>query len=66
MSQPPTHGSVSRSILPDAARDEGHILEALRISPRDTRAGTWTAIVGHAKFYAGRDEEVGRLAEPCD
>ena len=36
---------------------EGHILEALRISPRDTRAGTWTAIVGHAKFYAGRDEE---------
>jgi tetratricopeptide (TPR) repeat protein len=36
---------------------EGHILEALRISPRDTRAGIWTAIVGHAKPFAGCDEE---------
>jgi TolB-like protein/class 3 adenylate cyclase len=36
---------------------EGHILEALRISPRDTHAGTWVAIVGFAKSYAGRDEE---------
>jgi TolB-like protein/class 3 adenylate cyclase len=36
---------------------EGHILEALRISPRDTYAGLWTANVGYAKSYAGLDEE---------
>jgi tetratricopeptide (TPR) repeat protein len=29
----------------------------VRISPRDTYAGLWTAIVGYAKSYAGRDEE---------
>jgi TolB-like protein/class 3 adenylate cyclase len=36
---------------------EAHILEALRISPRDTRVGLWTFIAGVAKFYSGRDEE---------
>jgi TolB-like protein/Flp pilus assembly protein TadD len=36
---------------------EAHILEALRISPRDAYAGNWSAIVGYAKSYAGRDEE---------
>jgi tetratricopeptide (TPR) repeat protein len=36
---------------------EAHILEALRISPRDTRVGVWTAIAAVAKFYSGRDEE---------
>jgi tetratricopeptide (TPR) repeat protein len=36
---------------------EAHILEALRISPRDTRVGIWAFIAGFAKFYSGRDEE---------
>jgi TolB-like protein/class 3 adenylate cyclase len=36
---------------------EAHILEALRISPRDTRVGVWALIAGVAKFYSGRDEE---------
>ena len=36
---------------------EAHILEALRISPRDTYAGQWMAVVGAAKFGSGRDEE---------
>jgi tetratricopeptide (TPR) repeat protein len=36
---------------------EAHILEALRISPLDTRAGVWAFIAGIAKFYSGRDEE---------
>jgi hypothetical protein len=36
---------------------EAHILEALRISPRDTRVGAWAFIAGLAKFYSGRDEE---------
>jgi len=36
---------------------EAHILEALRISPRDARVGVWALIAGVAKFYSGRDEE---------
>ena len=43
-----------------AGRDEeteGHILEALRISPRDTRASYWTVFVGIARLHSGRDEE---------
>jgi TolB-like protein/class 3 adenylate cyclase len=36
---------------------ETHILEALRISPRDTSAGVWAIIAGVAKFYSSRDEE---------
>ena len=36
---------------------EGHILEALRISPRDIRVSSWMLFVGTAKFGAGREEE---------
>jgi tetratricopeptide (TPR) repeat protein len=36
---------------------EAHVLEALRISPRDTRAGGWMASVGFAKLHSGRDQE---------
>ena len=36
---------------------EAHILEALRISPRDERAWLWMVIAGSAKFHLGRDEE---------
>ena len=36
---------------------ERHVLEALRISPRDTRANGWMYFVGAAKLAAGRDEE---------
>jgi tetratricopeptide (TPR) repeat protein len=36
---------------------EGHVAEALRISPRDTRAFVWVHFVGAAKLNAGRDEE---------
>jgi tetratricopeptide (TPR) repeat protein len=36
---------------------ETHVLEALRISPRDTFAWSWMAFVGIAKLYVGRDEE---------
>lgn len=36
---------------------EGHIREALRISPRDTLAFNWLATAGLAKLYLGRDEE---------
>ena len=43
-----------------AGRDEeteAHVLEALRISPRDTRASVWMLIVGFAKLHSNRDEE---------
>jgi TolB-like protein/DNA-binding response OmpR family regulator len=36
---------------------EAHILEALRISPRDALAWAWMNYVGIAKFHLGRDEE---------
>ena len=36
---------------------EAHVLEALRVSPRDTLAGGWMLFVGVAKFALGRDEE---------
>jgi len=36
---------------------ESHVLEPLRLSPRDTFAQTWLAIAGAAKLYPGRDEE---------
>ena len=36
---------------------EAHVLEALRVSPRDTLAGLWMFLAGVAKFALGRDEE---------
>jgi TolB-like protein/DNA-binding winged helix-turn-helix (wHTH) protein len=36
---------------------EAHILEALRISPRDTLAWVWMGLAGTAKIHLGRDEE---------
>jgi tetratricopeptide (TPR) repeat protein len=36
---------------------EAHVLEALRISPRDTFASRWMGFVGIAKSYVGRHEE---------
>ena len=40
-----------------AQETESHVLEALRLSPRDTQAYIWMAIAGAAKLYLGRDEE---------
>ncbi len=36
---------------------EGHVLEALRLSPRDHLAYTWMMFVGIAKICLGKDEE---------
>jgi TolB-like protein len=36
---------------------EGHVQEALRLSPRDTRAFLWFMIVGMAKLHANADLE---------
>jgi TolB-like protein len=40
-----------------AEETESHVLEALRLSPRDTYAYAWISGVGLAKVYLGRDEE---------
>jgi tetratricopeptide (TPR) repeat protein len=40
-----------------AEETESHVLEALRLSPRDTFAYAWMSFAGHAKLYLGRDEE---------
>ena len=40
-----------------AAETEGHILEALRLSPRDVVAYQWTCFVGVAKLQLGADVE---------
>ena len=40
-----------------AEETESHVLEALRLSPRDTNAHIWMLTAGAAKLYLGRDEE---------
>jgi tetratricopeptide (TPR) repeat protein len=44
---------------------EGHVLEALRISPRDTSAGFWMVIAAFAKLGLGRDEEAIAWLNRC-
>jgi tetratricopeptide (TPR) repeat protein len=36
---------------------EGHIREALRLSPRDVNAHHWISSIGTAKLHLGQDEE---------
>jgi TolB-like protein/class 3 adenylate cyclase len=46
---------------------EAHVLEALRLSPHDRRAGMWMMIAGSAKLWAGHDEEaVARLSRSIE
>ena len=40
-----------------AEETESHVLEALRLSPRDTDAYRWMLYTGIAKVFLGRDEE---------
>jgi TolB-like protein/class 3 adenylate cyclase len=40
-----------------AAETEGHILDALRLSPRDVFAYRWMQFVGAAKIHLGADDE---------
>jgi tetratricopeptide (TPR) repeat protein len=37
--------------------NEAHIVEALRISPRDIHAGSWMVIAAFAKVRASRDQD---------
>jgi TolB-like protein len=40
-----------------AEETESHVLEALRLSPRDTYAYIWMFVAGVAKLFLGHDEE---------
>jgi TolB-like protein/class 3 adenylate cyclase len=51
---------MAKYVLGRNDETEGHILEALRVSPRDRDAGAWFGIVGFAKLGAGRDQEAIR------
>ena len=48
---------IAKYFLGHAEETEGHIQEALRLSPRDTNAHVWVAQAGSAKLLLGRDEE---------
>ena len=53
------HGAIgiAKYFMGRAAETEGHILEALRLSPRDVFAHRWMHIVGMAKIQLGADAE---------
>ena len=53
-------------LLGQAEETEGHIQEALRLSPRDTHVYLWCMFAALAKFQLGRDGGGGRLAAPVD
>jgi tetratricopeptide (TPR) repeat protein len=48
---------LTKNALRRAEEAEGHILEALRLSPRDTVKYTWMAMAGAAKLQLGSDDE---------
>jgi TolB-like protein/class 3 adenylate cyclase/Tfp pilus assembly protein PilF len=48
---------MAKLFLGRGEETEAHILEALRISPRDELAWGWMVFAGTAKFHLGRDEE---------
>jgi tetratricopeptide (TPR) repeat protein len=53
------HGSIgmAKYFAGRSEETEAHILDALRVSPRDSYAWSWMVCVGAAKFQLGRDEE---------
>ena len=53
------HGEIGHAkyFLGRGAETEAHVLEALRLSPRDTDAFVWMMFAGLAKLHIGADEE---------
>ncbi|HXW31199.1 MAG TPA: adenylate/guanylate cyclase domain-containing protein, partial [Xanthobacteraceae bacterium] len=52
-----TQIAVGKNYTGRAEETESHVLESLRLSPRDTYAYTWMLNAGQAKLFLGRDEE---------
>jgi TolB-like protein len=61
------HGLIglAKYYMGRAAETEGHILEALRLSPRDHRVYWWTSTVGVAKIQLGADAEAVAWLRRC-
>ena len=53
---------LAKVLMGRAAETEGHVLEALRLSPRDTGAYQWMHFLGAAKMHLGADAEAVDLA----
>jgi tetratricopeptide (TPR) repeat protein len=51
---------VAKYVMGRNDETEAHVLQALRLSPRERNAGSWFGVVGFAKLGAGRDEEAIR------
>ena len=48
---------MGKFLMGQTAETEGHIIEALRLSPRDIGASWWMYCVGRAKIQLGADAE---------
>ena len=51
------HIGFARSLIGQAHEAEAHLLEALRLSPRDPEAWSWFLRIGGANAYLGKFEE---------
>jgi len=51
------HIGLAKIFFGRSEETEGHIQEALRLSPRDPLAYTWAVFAGMAKLHLGKDEE---------
>ena len=51
------HIGLAELFVGRAEETEGHVLEALRLSPRDTSAFAWAQFAGSAKLLLGADEK---------
>jgi hypothetical protein len=56
--------AVAKTFTGRAEEAESRVLEALRLSPRDTEAYVWMLCAGLAKLYLGRDEEAAAWLAP--
>ena len=57
---------LARSLIGRAEETETHIIEALRLSPRDTMAYLWMNYAGIAKIHLGALGPSGRLVSTGD
>jgi tetratricopeptide (TPR) repeat protein len=55
---------MAKIFIGRAEETESHVLEALRLSPRDTQAYIWMLIAGIAKVFLGQRRGSRRLAAP--
>jgi TolB-like protein len=55
----PSYSAIgwAKPMLGRAEETEGHIVQAFRLSPRDTFASVWCRVAGEAKLALGHDDE---------